>query len=129
MSRNLRPIRSDWGPHSSLFIDDPESLPDVIYAIMGGETPLSIDWNESNEAFLVRVRQGQEFIKACQDMDVDKALGRMEEGFNHDKVLADDWEKFARDDARSLLSNLKTLVGDWKEFVNKDNQLEILVDG
>lgn len=116
MSRNLRPIRSEWGPHSSLFIDDPESFPDVIRAITDGEAPLSIAWNESSEAYLIRLFQGQEFLKVCQGMDVDKVLGRMEEGLN-------------RDDVKLLLSNLKVMAGDWKEFVDKDNQLEILVDG
>lgn len=128
MSRNLRPIRSEWGPHSSLFIDDPELFPDVVYAIMDGETPLSIDWNESSEAFVVRIHQGQEFIKACRDMDTDKALDRLKEGLPEDAAVEIHSDAYY-DDAKSLLSNLKVMAGDWREFVDKDNQLEILIDG
>ena len=127
MSRNLRPIRSEWGPHSSLFLDDPESFPNVVYAIMGGETPLSMDWNESHEAFLVRIFQGQEFIKACRSMDTDKVLDRLKENLREDAQVLE--ELLRHDDAKSLLSNLKVMAGDWREFVDKDNQLEILIDG
>jgi len=114
MSSSMRPVKTVWGPHTSMFITDHDRLVDVLRAATG----VAFSWWDYESDFCkIYIDEGKRFLDALATMDIDRAV---------DVV---DPLPGQREDVRCLLSNLKALARDWASYVDEDTgQLEIWAD-
>ena len=114
MSRNMRAVRVTWGPAVSVFIN-PDSFDALVVALIGMKPNWGYEWNQADEVFKFWTDDGKRFldrVRGCKPAKVAKKL-----------------DKGLRRDAVSCLKNLQAVEADWREFIDKDNYLQVWVDG
>ena len=114
MSKNIRPVRVEWGMSASLFVD-PEKFEDLVLAIMGENFEYYYRWNEADELFKFWSVEGSRFLDCVRDCQTDKVKVSLDESI--------------REDAVSCLENMKSMEPEWRTFLDKEGALELWVDG
>lgn len=112
MSRNVRAVRVEWGPHASLIMD-PDKFDDLVETVFGKE--FTYEWNAADEVFKLWVVDGQGFLDCVRDCDSGETVSGLSES--------------VQDDAMACLENLKALEEEWRGFIDKNGALEVWVDG
>lgn len=114
MSRNMRAVRVEWGPSASVFVSA-DQFEELVAALMGEEFKYTCEWNGADEVFKFWTKEGKRFLDRVRGCKPDEALKQIDESF--------------REEARLCLENLKSLEPDWRQFLDKDGQIEVWVDG
>ena len=87
----------------------------LIGELMGDKLNWSCEWNQADEVFKLWTDNALAFlnkIRHCRPAVIGKAF-----------------DKASRKDARLCLGNLKAVEPEWRKFVDKDNCLQVWVDG
>lgn len=114
MGLSMRPIREEWGESTSLFLEA-NSVVDLLTSICES-LDIAYGLKDAEEGTEVVVQDGTKFLDyiESEQFTTPNAYGLLNPSVN-------------RDGLDSLVENLKSLVNDWRRFVDSD-ELRILVD-
>jgi hypothetical protein len=117
MSMSLRPVREDWGTHSSSFCDDPVN---ILSALTNEFTGGNHGEESYGDLTVVWISDGKTFLDRLHAMNRDE---------RHQLAV-----KFAGEydedvgDVDSLLSNMRNLANEWRGMLGSDGSLRFYVD-
>jgi hypothetical protein len=121
MSLNFRPVKTEWGPHSSNFVES-GVVANVLYDLAGywlGED--EVTQQEVEEVTEVTIQSGGEFLKHLMQRTANDLLDDLEAvAFDHGDVCTVDM--------MDLLGNMVALAPEWRKYVESDDQLRFWVD-
>ena len=114
MSRNMRAVRTEWGPCASVFVSA-DQFEELVGALMGDKFRYTCGWNAADEVFKLWTPEGRYFLERVRDCKPDEVTKELNRSF--------------REEARLCLENLKSMEPEWSTFLDEDGQLELWVDG
>ena len=113
MSRSLRAVKVEWGPHASLVME-PAGFENLVSAIIGDRITCEYDWNAADEVFRLWTEEGHRFLDLVRDCEVMSVVQRLDESIPQDATFC--------------LENLKAVEPEWRRYVDKNGHLQIWVD-
>ncbi len=120
MSTNIRPVREDWGPHSSRFIDSETTFCELMdFLAVTADT--TVEESPRQESTQFWFQDGAAILDLLANSEPETLLR---------SLLARHPEtRKERNQIRSLLQNLRALSPSWRPLLDRDDQsLRILSD-
>ena len=119
MSRDLRPVKSQWGQASSVFIDS-EQVEELFREIF---PDIQVDSEEQRECIVLEILNGDDFLSALENL----TLERRDEISNQFKGVTKQDESDPFRGVDHLMHNLHNMATEWRGML-EGKVLTIWVD-
>ena len=113
MSKNLRPVRVEWGPCSGTLLSE-DQFADLLELVTGDLTVLFYGRSKTDKVCKFWLQEGAQFLDHVRDCNPELTVKDMDESY--------------RQDALSCLQNLQALEPQWRSFIDEHDHLEIWQD-
>jgi len=124
MSRSLRPIREEWGPHTSCFVENAVPVLRVLARDLAQCPVTDFGWSPDHESFTLDIEAATQFLSYLRERTPDGIVRELS------PLLKASHVRHSAGDLESLLSNLRhfALSDAWQPWIEDGDILTLRID-
>jgi hypothetical protein len=119
MSVSFRPVREEWGEHSSMFVD--REVLQLVLEYVAGKVKSSCSYEDYGEVRVIWIGKGRDFLNYVATSPK-FTLSNVYRGIKDGALVGND------DELKSLISNMKNMTTSWLTSVDSSGGLRFYLD-